>query len=57
MATEYKRRPFTVEEYHRMAEAGIFRPEERVELIDGELIEMAPGIGRCTPSLRDTLMR
>ncbi len=42
MATEYKRRPFTVEEYHRMAEVGIFGPEERVELIDGELIEMAP---------------
>ena len=42
MATDYKRRPFTVEEYHRMAEAGIFGPEERVELIEGELIEMAP---------------
>ncbi len=46
MATEYKRRPFTVEEYHRMAEAGIFGPEERVELIDGELIEMTPNGNR-----------
>ncbi|MBC5799432.1 MAG: Uma2 family endonuclease [Candidatus Eremiobacteraeota bacterium] len=42
MATEYKRRDITVDEYHRMAEIGIFDPDERVELIDGELIEMAP---------------
>lgn len=42
MAIDYKRRDITVEDYHRMADAGIFGPEERVELIDGELIEMAP---------------
>ena len=35
-------RKFTVEEYHRMAEAGILYPDERVELIDGEVIAMAP---------------
>jgi Uma2 family endonuclease len=35
------RRLLTVDEYYRMAEAGIFGPEERVELIDGEIIEMA----------------
>ena len=28
-------RRFTVEEYHRMAEMGIFKPDERVELIRG----------------------
>lgn len=28
-----------VEEYHRMAEAGVFDPDARIELIDGELIE------------------
>mgnify|MGYP001610262370 CR=1 FL=1 len=39
------RRLFTVEEYRRMAEAGVFRPDERVELIDGEIVEMSP-IGR-----------
>ena len=32
---------FTVEEYHRMGEAGLFN-ETRVELIDGEIIEMSP---------------
>lgn len=28
-------RNFTVEEYHRMGEAGVFGPDERVELIWG----------------------
>jgi Uma2 family endonuclease len=44
MAIEVERphRLFTVEEYHRMAEAGIFHPEERVELIEGEIIQMTP---------------
>jgi len=36
-------RRITVAEYHRMGEAGIFGPEERVELLDGQLIEMPPG--------------
>ena len=39
---ERPRRLFTVDEYHRMADAGIFGPEERVELIDGEIIQMSP---------------
>ena len=36
-----KRRLFNVDEYYRMAEAGIFGPDERVELIEGAIIEMA----------------
>ncbi len=28
--------------YHRMAEACLFGPEERIELIEGDLIDMAP---------------
>ena len=34
------RRLFTRHEYHRMDEAGIFKPGERVELIRGEIIQM-----------------
>jgi Uma2 family endonuclease len=36
-----KRRLFTVEEYYRMAEAGIISKDERVELIEGEIVAMA----------------
>jgi len=37
-----KRHRFTVEEYHKMGEAGIFSEDDRVELIDGEVVEMTP---------------
>ena len=33
-------RLFTVKEYHRMAGAGILDPDERVELITGQIIKM-----------------
>ncbi|HYI12807.1 MAG TPA: Uma2 family endonuclease [Thermoanaerobaculia bacterium] len=33
---------FTVAEYHRMAEAGIFTEDARVELIEGEIVAMSP---------------
>ena len=42
MAVESARRRFTVEEYHRMGLAGILREDDRVELIDGEIVEMTP---------------
>jgi Uma2 family endonuclease len=36
------RRKLDVAEYHRMAAAGILHEDDRVELIEGELVEMAP---------------
>jgi Uma2 family endonuclease len=33
---------FSVKDYYRMAEAGILRADERVELIEGEIFEMPP---------------
>ena len=36
------RRLLTVDEYHRMGEAGILTDDDRVELIEGELVAMAP---------------
>ena len=40
-----ERRRFTVAEFERMVEAGVFRADERLELIHGEIIRMSP-IGR-----------
>jgi len=36
------RHPISAEEYLRMGEAGVFAPEARLELIEGEIVEMAP---------------
>jgi Uma2 family endonuclease len=35
-------RRWTVDEYHRMLAAGILGPEDRVELLDGYIVEMTP---------------
>src|SRR5258708_7547065 len=42
MSRQLARRWFTVAEYNRMAEAGILKEDDRVELIDGEIVEMSP---------------
>jgi Uma2 family endonuclease len=42
MRLETAKKLFTVDDYYRMAEAGIISPGERVELIDGEIFEMSP---------------
>jgi Uma2 family endonuclease len=45
MSVQLLRRKFTVEQYHKMIESGIFTENDRVELIAGEIVEMA-AIGR-----------
>ena len=42
MQVEVTKKLFTVDEYYQIAEAGILGPEDRVELIDGEIIQMSP---------------
>ena len=36
------RRKFTIEEYHQLVDLGFFTENDRIELISGEIIEMAP---------------
>jgi len=33
---------FSVKDYYRMAESGVLRPDARVELLDGRIIDMSP---------------
>lgn len=41
-ATRLQRYRFTVDDFHRMVEVGILSEDSRVELIDGEVVEMPP---------------
>lgn len=45
MALQPTRRRFTIGDYYRMAETGVLTRDDRVELIDGEIVDMSP-IGR-----------
>jgi Uma2 family endonuclease len=42
MQVETTKKRFPVGEYHRLAKAGILKPGDRTELIDGEIIQMSP---------------
>jgi hypothetical protein len=39
---EVAKHRFTVEEFRKMGEAGIFGEDDRVELVEGEILEMTP---------------
>ncbi len=55
-----KTRRFSVDDYHRMIEAGILGKGDRVELLDGEIVEMSPIGGEhaaCVDRCNHILMR
>ena len=56
MAVELRRYRFTTTEYDRMAEAGVLGEDDRVELIEGEILEMSP-MGRRHAACVDRLTR
>jgi Uma2 family endonuclease len=41
------RHRLTVDQYYRMAEAGVLEPDARVELIEGEVIDKEPMRSKC----------
>jgi Uma2 family endonuclease len=42
MTIPLTRHRFTADEYHQMAEAGVLRDDDRVELIEGEIVDLTP---------------
>jgi Uma2 family endonuclease len=52
----FSRHRLNVDEYHRMAEVGLLAPDARVELIEGEIIDMVP-IGRKLGAVTIALTR
>jgi Uma2 family endonuclease len=42
MSAPLPRHKLNLEDYHRMIEAGIFTPNQRIELLEGKLFDMAP---------------
>ncbi|HEY7059846.1 MAG TPA: Uma2 family endonuclease [Chloroflexota bacterium] len=45
VASAVRPRRWTREEYERLGQLGVLRPDERVELIEGEIIAMPPQLG------------
>ncbi len=53
------RRPFTVDDYHRMAEVGLLTDDERTELLNGEVVYKMPISSRhagCVKQLIEMLV-
>lgn len=58
MSVEPVKRLFTIAEYHRMVEVGIITENDRVELIEGQVVEVLPmgdRHARCVSSLKNLL--
>ena len=59
MAAQPTRYRFTVDEYHQMADAGIFTEDSPVELVEGSIVEMVAVDGkhiRCVTMLTHLLV-
>lgn len=56
MTVQVLRRRFTVDEYQRMGQVGILGEDDRLELLEGEIVEMAP-IGSRHQATVDRLTR
>jgi Uma2 family endonuclease len=56
MSTQLAKVQFTVKQYHKMNEAGIFTEDDRIELIKGEIIKMSP-IGKRHAGYVNLLIR
>ena len=60
MSAQLEPRRFNVTEYYQMAQAGVLKPDDRVELIEGEVIKVIP-IGSkhaaCVKRLNGLLQR
>lgn len=60
MSVQIARRHFNIAEYYRMAAAGVLLEDDRVELIEGEIVEMNPIGSRhaaCVRRLTEILER
>ena len=64
MSAQLERWHFNVDQYYRLAEVGVLQPDDRVELIEGEIIRMPPIVSphaarvtRISYALRDVFER
>lgn len=62
--TRIRRRRFTADEFERMGQAGILDEDDRLELLDGEIVEMSPigprhigGVNRLTATFASRVGR
>ena len=54
MSAELQKWHFNVEQYYRLAEVGVLKPDDRVELIEGKIIRTSPigtGHAACVRAL------